>query len=237
MPCSWRNSARPSTRRSSATSIERDPAHLGGVVAGHRRGGVEHRHLEVEDHEVVLVVDALDPPDQLAAHAFEPGLLAQLAHDGLGQQLAALDPTPGHRPLPRRRAVAPAEQQDDRRARPSRRRTPRTVRLAGPPTRSTGRLTPPRPIRRRRQARLRRTTVHDDRSGGEPERLEEVLACRLPGRATASMPTQPCRRHQATSRSIMASPTPTPRASGSVKRSSTTPAGGRRTGPAGEATP
>ncbi len=40
-PWSWRNSARPSTRGSPATSLERDPGRLGGVAAGH--GGSSRR--------------------------------------------------------------------------------------------------------------------------------------------------------------------------------------------------
>ena len=60
---------------------------------------------------MAVVVDALDPADERAAHALEPGLLAQLADDGLGQQLAVLDPPAGHRPLPRGRPVAPPDQQ------------------------------------------------------------------------------------------------------------------------------
>ena len=56
----------------------------------------------------MVVVDALDPADERAAHALEAGLLAELAHDRLGQRLAGLDPAAGHRPLARAPARGPA---------------------------------------------------------------------------------------------------------------------------------
>ena len=71
----------------------------------------QHRHAEVEDHVVVVVSDPLDPPDELVADALEPGLLAELANHRLGQRLAMLDPPTGHRPLPRRRTVTAADEQ------------------------------------------------------------------------------------------------------------------------------
>ena len=112
MPCSCRNSARPSTSGRSATSCERNPRRFGCVVAGDGLGGrIQQRHHEVQDHEVVAVADPLDPADELAAHAFEPGLFGELAHDGLGQQLARLDSPTGHRPEPRGGTVAAADQQ------------------------------------------------------------------------------------------------------------------------------
>ena len=61
---------------------------------------------------LTVVVEALDPADERAAHALEAGLLADLAHDRLGEQLARLDPSARHRPLPRGGSVTPADQQE-----------------------------------------------------------------------------------------------------------------------------
>ena len=72
---------------------------------------LEHGDLEVEDHEVVVVVDALDPADQRAAHALEAGLLAAARAPPPRPAARRLDPPAGHRPLPRGRAVAPPDQQ------------------------------------------------------------------------------------------------------------------------------
>ena len=68
----------------------------------------------------MLVVDPLDPPDELAAHPFEPGLLGQLPHDRLGEGLAR--PRPGRRapttspaagPRPRRTSSSRSLDHDD----------------------------------------------------------------------------------------------------------------------------
>ena len=59
----------------------------------------------------MLVVDALDPADELLTHDLEPGLLGHFAHDRLGECLAGLDAAAGDRPLPRRRTVAAADEQ------------------------------------------------------------------------------------------------------------------------------
>ena len=126
MPWSGRNSARPSTRSESATSRQRHPRGLRGVVTGDGFGAVEHRDPKVEDHEVVVVPDALDPADELATHAFEPGLLGQLADDGLDEHLApstrppGSDHSPAAGPLPGGSAAGRR-----RRARRPRRHTPR----------------------------------------------------------------------------------------------------------------
>ena len=124
-----------------------DPARLGGVVAGDRAGRPRGRSTRSRgSRSGASSLDALDPAEQLAAHALEARLLPQLPDHGLGQQLARLDPAAGHRPLPRRRAVAPPDQQQA------------VVR-------------PRRPRRRRASGRMSRVEapVHDDGPGHQPE--------------------------------------------------------------------
>ena len=92
-----------------AEVVDRHPPGLGRVVARDEgRPGIERRDREVEDHEVRTrrrrrvgtVAEALGPAEEAVDHDLEPGLLVGLAHDGLVQRLAQLDPPAGHRPLP-----------------------------------------------------------------------------------------------------------------------------------------
>ena len=113
-----------------------------------------------------VLVDALDPADERAAHALEAGLLADLADHRLGQQLAALDPAAGDRPLPRRRPVAPPDQQqaavvdgDARRRRARGARSSRILRRLGS-----------------------QPTVHERCARAvRPKRSKKFLVARLPG--------------------------------------------------------
>jgi hypothetical protein len=101
---------------------QRHPLGAVDVVARSERGSRPcEAGEEVEDHEVVLGVDPVDPPGQLADRHLEPGLLPDLTGHGIREPFAVLDPTAGHRPLPHRgRAGPPYEQQlaivDDDRA-------------------------------------------------------------------------------------------------------------------------
>jgi hypothetical protein len=96
-----------------ADLVEGHPRRLSRVASrlGHLLGIVQHGDVEVEDHEVVVVADALDPPDQVVAHGLEAGFLGDLPHHGLGEGLASLDPTARHAPLPCRRAVSPPDEE------------------------------------------------------------------------------------------------------------------------------
>ena len=145
----------------------------------------------------MVVADALDPADQLAAHALEPGLLGQLAHDRLGQVSPASTRPPGTDHSP---AAGPAAAPDQQQ--PAVVDGDRADAHLGPSRRVIGRSEP---------------VVHDERAGGEARRLEEVLR-RAVARAARG---RRCRRSPApcTTRrpsSISASPTPTARASGST---------------------
>ncbi len=90
---------------------ERDPRDLVGVAPGAPGAPFEEGHLEVEDHVVVLVLDALDPADERAADALEAGLLGELPHHGLREHLAGLHTATGNRPLPLPRLVSAADEQ------------------------------------------------------------------------------------------------------------------------------
>ena len=90
---------------------DRDPGGLGRVVAGmDRRVGVEDGDSEVEDDEVLPLVEAFDPSEELVDNNIEPGLFGDLAHDGRLGGLADRDVTAGYRPLPRRGPVTAADE-------------------------------------------------------------------------------------------------------------------------------
>ena len=90
----------------------RHPLGAVDVVARPKRGSrPREAGEEVEDHEVVLGVDPLDPPRELTDRHLEAGLLADLAGDGVREALAAFDPTAGHRPLPHRGRAGPSHEQ------------------------------------------------------------------------------------------------------------------------------
>ena len=214
-PCSRRNSASPSTRSSSATSPDGHPARprpRRRRAAGRRSS--QDRHLEVEDHEVGVVVDALDPAEERPAHALEAGLLPQLPHHGLGQGLAPLDPPAGHRPLPR---AGPWPRRTISR---SRRRTTTA------PTHTSGRP----PVAVVTSGRPRGPGAGARRWHGPPGRRTRRSSW-SPGpragrrRRRRRTPAPPPSR---SSSSISTSPTPTPRASGSTKRSPITARCARR---------
>ncbi|GAC1588277.1 MAG: hypothetical protein NVS3B21_03880 [Acidimicrobiales bacterium] len=61
---------------------------------------------------MLLIRDALHPPQQLPTDARHVGLLPQLADNRLGEGFATLHATAGHGPLPLRWAPAPSDHQD-----------------------------------------------------------------------------------------------------------------------------
>src|SRR5699024_198250 len=63
--------------------VEGHPLGLGRVVTCHRFDRIEGGDGEVEHHEVVTVIDQLDPAEHVAAEALDPGLLHQLAQHRL----------------------------------------------------------------------------------------------------------------------------------------------------------
>lgn len=64
---------------------QRDPARLGGIVAGDGLASFEDRGLEVQDDEVTLVVDAFRPTDEFTAGGLEAGLFHDLTDDGFDE--------------------------------------------------------------------------------------------------------------------------------------------------------
>jgi hypothetical protein len=61
---------------------------------------------------VTPVGDPLDPTDELAAHAFESGLLRELTNDSFEEQFSTLDPSAGDRPEAGRRPVAATDEEE-----------------------------------------------------------------------------------------------------------------------------
>src|SRR5690606_19328913 len=90
----------------------RNPASVALVLTGPRLGGVEHGHLEVQDHVVRVVADVLGPAHERADQAGEPGFLLDLAHERLRGGLAALDVATGERPAAGRRTARALDHQE-----------------------------------------------------------------------------------------------------------------------------
>ena len=91
---------------------DRDPGGFGGVVTGADGPvGVEDRDPEVEDHEVLPIVEAFDPPEELVDDDIEPGFFEDLADDRRFDRLPDLDPSAGDGPRSRRRPVTAAHEQ------------------------------------------------------------------------------------------------------------------------------
>ena len=96
-----------------ATQVgDRDPGGFGGVVTGTDGPvGVEDRDPEVEDDEVLSVVEAFDPSEELVDDDIETRLFGDFAHDGDFDRFADRDVPARHGPLPRRGAVTAADEE------------------------------------------------------------------------------------------------------------------------------
>src|SRR5688500_12977084 len=181
-----------------------NPRDLVGIVPRHRDlVGFEGRDQEVEDHEVVVVTDALDPAEEPLDDDVETGFLRYLAHHRLVKLLPHVDPAARDRPCARARASAPADEQQ------------LAVAYCDPADRDLDDAGHASVSRARRCITMARAV--------NPDSSKKFLAARWPGSASASIPTQSCRVQNSTRSPASASPTPTSRASDSTKRSVITP--------------
>lgn len=174
---------------------QRYPGRLTGIVARRGLHHVERRHREVEDDVVVVLVDAFHPPQEAVADHLQSGLLGHLPYDGFGQGLAGLDASTGNAPEAGRRPSSAAHEQQ-----------PLGIDGYGP----DAHLRHVAPVAQADSIRWCITSS----LAVNPHSSKKFLVARIPGSATASTPQHPHELNHSSNSSIMASPTPIPRASG-----------------------
>ncbi len=162
--------------------VEADPAGRSGIVSGgqgqlmagvlDKTGGGGRNGPKVEDDEVVAPADTFDPSEERAAVDDQPGLLPHLPDHRFSHGLARFNPSSRYRPHALSRGVHPGHQQKmvghDHDSPDSQHRLAYRSRL----------ITHREPTM---PSRVAQGAVHNQLTGLQPERLEEVLRFPIAG--------------------------------------------------------
>jgi hypothetical protein len=90
---------------------ERYPTGIGRIRSSDGLCLTQRGDGEVDDHEVVLGRDPLDPPNNVVHDRVDAGLLGELSQDCFGHGFAQLHAATWKRPLAQARGCAPFDQQ------------------------------------------------------------------------------------------------------------------------------
>ena len=91
--------------------VEVDPTRVGRVITGCRRLAFGHRRCEVDNDEVMVRADALDPVERMVDLDIEAGLLPNLPSCRIGHAFPWFDSAARERPAPDLGRGGPTDQQ------------------------------------------------------------------------------------------------------------------------------